>query len=83
MPAVILGLSLVASGGVMGASASASAPMVRAADDDRPHRRSRELEHGQPHVQMGAGPTALAMLAFVAAAVARSVRRRRGGSVVD
>ncbi|MCA9705738.1 MAG: hypothetical protein KDK70_07815 [Myxococcales bacterium] len=59
------------------AEATPAAAVVRAADDERPQRRSREDGKGVPHVQMGVGPTALAMLALVAAIVARTARRRR------
>lgn len=83
MPTVLLSLSLSVAPVVLASTAAPADAMVRAADDDRPHRRSRDREHAQPRVQMGAGPTALAMLAFVAAVVARAVRRRRAAAVLD
>lgn len=54
--------------------------VVRAADDERPQRRSRDDAKGAPPIQMGMGPTALAMLAMVVAVVVRASRRRRASS---
>jgi len=53
-----------------------SAAVVRAADDE-PQRRSRDDEVRSVGLQMGPGPTALAMVALLAAIVGRSLRRRR------
>lgn len=53
---------------------------VHTADGERPQRRSRHDTDAAPRVQMGMGPTALAMLALVAAVIGRSVRRRRAAS---
>jgi len=67
-------------------AATPSAALVRAADDaaargrpDQPQdwERSRDHARSGPHVQMGAGPTGLALVALLAALVGRSLRRRR------
>ncbi|MEX1368016.1 MAG: hypothetical protein AB1Z98_33105 [Nannocystaceae bacterium] len=81
MSGALLCLSLAASPAALGVSSSTVATaQVRAVDDQRPQRRSRDREGGEPRLQMGAGPTALAMLALVAAVIARSSRRRRAAA---
>ncbi len=78
MSSVALSLSLLAAPVVLASSSPAATALLRAApDDEHPQRRSREGVEGGPRIQMGAGPTALAMIALVIAIVGRSVRRRR------
>ncbi|MCA9656204.1 MAG: hypothetical protein H6712_29225 [Myxococcales bacterium] len=78
MAGVLLSLSLAASPAVLGVSlAGPGSGELRAADEPRPQRRSRDREHAMPRLTMGAGPTAIAMLVFLAAVVARGARRRR------
>ncbi len=75
---VLWSLSVVATPAVLGAVPSTAS--VTAIDEERPQRRSREHDAGPQGLQMGAGPTAIAMLALMMAIVGRSLRRRRGDS---
>lgn len=76
MLSTILGLLLASTSAVALVPASVS---VRSADE-RPSRRSQEDRRIMPHVQMGAGPTAFAMVALLMAIVGRSIRKRRAAS---
>lgn len=75
---VLWSLSVVTTPVVLGAAPSTAS--VTAIDQDRPQRRSEDHEVGPPGLQMGAGPTAIAMVALMVAIVGRSLRRRRGDS---
>lgn len=77
-PVALWSLTLVASP-LLAASGPTTA-VARAADDERPQRRSRDDANGAPRIQMGMGPTALAMVALLVAIIGRGVRRRRSSS---